>query len=736
VVDVRERSTFPGQDRRRRDIPPAVSAPIAVIGAGELASSLVTGLSLPAYVSDNGSGRARRLAESCGGSFGPSRDIPEGAITFLAHPVGSLDEVAQEIDGRAGCAVSLLSGVRQARLESCYFRSPVVRATVTAAARIRRGIVSWPARRQLPPPQDDVLRRLLASLGTLIEIEEPVMTSLIPLAGVAPAYYAMMIEAQADAAVAVGLPAHLALAAAVESAAAGVALIKANGGDTAATRRSVTTPGGRTARGLGALDAAGVGEAFRAAARAVVSDGNTTTAGPDCDAVSLARPLLAFPDLLARAGKLLAGRQSALPDGWFAPAWSIDLADTRVRSLLDTPPMRVLTAAFDGVPLHLLDLMGLPEVRTTKAWASLLMVARAVTHIRETGERVVLVTPTSGNKGAALRHAVARAHSLGIVDEASLRIACLVPRASTYKFQDGPLSRTPRLRALNQVFVCDTEEPADVKNLGLAVCESIAGRLARQGTRTWYTLYVRNYLLADAVRAFVDRRISPPPATAGKRVHAHAVSSAFGLLGYEFGREVLREAGHAADGADPAYLIIQHLRTPDMVLDWRFGSFDRCHLPRYRPHPDGTGVEQTEDPHFPYFAGAADEQIDPTFYTRSPATAPAMSSLLHARGRGGVVVSMRDCAVHLPRTRRLCARFGIDLPEDISQLREWSLVMAMTGVQVARERSIVDAADEIVLHASGSYAAGQYRALPEKWCVPANRAEIIAAAIRDAGSRG
>nr|WP_239150329.1 DUF6002 family protein [Streptomyces sp. SID13588] len=703
-----------------------MAGPVAVVGAGELASALVAGLALPVYVSDNGSGRARRLAESCGGSYGPLRGIPAGAITFLAHPVDALDLVAKDVDGHAACVVSLLSGVRQVQLEVAYARSPVVRATVTATARIRRGIVSWPAARRLPPTQDVAVGQLLAGLGSLVELDEAAMTSLISLAGVAPAYYAMLIEAQAAAAVALGAPRQLASAAAVESAAASIALIESEGEGTAAVRRSVTTPGGRTARGLAVLDAAGVPEAFHAAARAVSGDVATTD---ECGAVALSRPLLAFPELLARAGTRLAQRRSAQPAGWFSPTWSIDLADPRLRTLLTTPPMRVLSGELDGVPFHLLDLMGVPEVRTTKAWASLLMVARAVTHIRATGERVMLVTPTSGNKGAALRHAVARALSLGIVDDESLRIACLLPKGNTYKLWDGPLSRTSRLRTLNPVFACDTDDPADVKNLGLAVCETAAGRLTAQGVRTWYTLDIRNYLFADAIRAFVDWRISPPQVTAGKRVHAHAVSSAFGLLGYEFGREVLRAAGHQPPGADPAYLIVQHLRTPDMVLDWRFGSFDREHLPCYRPTPDGAGVVQSEDPHFPYVADSPEEEIDPTFYTRSPATAPAMSSLLRARGRGGLVVSRRDCETHMPTTRWLCAQFGIHLPQDITELREWSLVMAMTGVQVARERGIVDAADEIILHASGSYAAHQYRALPGAWCAPADSTETIARAM-------
>ncbi len=47
------------------------------------------------------------------------------------------------------------------------------------------------------------------------------------------------------------------------------------------------------------------------------------------------------------------------------------------------------------------------------------------------------------------------------------------------------------------------------------------------------------------------------------------------------------------------------------------------------------------------------------------------------------------------------------LPADPRAVREWSLVMAMTGVLNAIDRGLVDERD-ILVHGSGSYAAGDY----------------------------
>lgn len=250
--------------------------PVALVGAGHLACAVVTGLGRPVRISDNGSGRARELAAEHGGTAGPTADIACDAIVLLAHPVGALDDVAAAVDGRAACVVSLLSGVPTETVRTAYPKTPVVRATVTAAAAQRAGVVTWPRRHDLPPELAAEVGSLLGSLGTLHEVDESVMTPLIALAGVAPAYYALLVEAQVDAAIAVGVPADLASRAAVDTAAACIGLLAARHGDTVGVRRSVTTPGGRTARGLAVLESSGLRGTFVAAARAVVQNGATS----------------------------------------------------------------------------------------------------------------------------------------------------------------------------------------------------------------------------------------------------------------------------------------------------------------------------------------------------------------------------------------------------------------------------------------------------------------------------
>jgi pyrroline-5-carboxylate reductase len=86
---------------------------------------------------------------------------------------------------------------------------------------------------------------------------------------VTPAYVALVAEAMIDAAVKHGLKAALATELVIEVLAGSAELLRARQGDTLEMRREVTSPGGSTARGLAALEHAGLRTAFLDAMEAV-----------------------------------------------------------------------------------------------------------------------------------------------------------------------------------------------------------------------------------------------------------------------------------------------------------------------------------------------------------------------------------------------------------------------------------------------------------------------------------
>src|SRR5262249_43341618 len=153
-----------------------------------------------------------------------------------------------------------------------------------------------------------------------------------------------------------------------------------------------------------------------------------------------------------------------------------------------------------------------------------------------------------------------------------------------------------------------------VKALGRAFVDAYAAEVYRRhGVAMWFSLALPNYLVADAARAAFEADAAPT-GLAAPRGPPHAVSRAFGLLGYNLGRDVLEADGSAEADDRPGFLLVQHLGTPDMVLNLRTGSFGREGLPPY--HDDGAVWVQNSDPHFPYVTDDPAEVLDPTFYTK------------------------------------------------------------------------------------------------------------------------
>jgi pyrroline-5-carboxylate reductase len=246
---------------------------VGLIGAGNMARALARGWGDPVLCTDSGSGRARRLAEELGGEAVESnRELAERAdLVILAHKPAQLTEVAWEAAEAAKAVVSLLARTPQADVRAAYPGVPVFRIEPNTAAQLRCGVLAFAE----PDAQTDEalrekVRELFARVGTVVDVPERLMTVAGACSGVGPAYWALLVEAQVDAAVKAGMPAPMAATLVTETMAGAAALIRERGGDTLAVRREVASPGGTTARGLAALERGGVRAAFAAAMDDVV----------------------------------------------------------------------------------------------------------------------------------------------------------------------------------------------------------------------------------------------------------------------------------------------------------------------------------------------------------------------------------------------------------------------------------------------------------------------------------
>jgi pyrroline-5-carboxylate reductase len=238
---------------------------VGFIGSGNMARALARGWGDPVLCTDSGSGRARALAEELGGeALASNRELAERAdLVILAHKPAQLAEVAWEAAGSAKAVVSVLARTPQADVRSAYPGVPVFRVEPNTAVEVGRGVLAFAEPDvQLDGDIYERVKELFARVGTVVEVPERLMGVAGGLSGVGPAYWALLVEAQVDAAVKRGMPAAMATQLILGTMTGSAELIGKREGDTLQVRREVASPGGTTARGLAALERGGIRSAF------------------------------------------------------------------------------------------------------------------------------------------------------------------------------------------------------------------------------------------------------------------------------------------------------------------------------------------------------------------------------------------------------------------------------------------------------------------------------------------
>lgn len=246
---------------------------LGLIGAGNMASALARGWGDPVLVHDAYRPRAEALVAELGGEVVDSNaELAQRAdVLLLAHKPLGLEPVAREVGPDATRVVSILGGVSLAALRAAYGATPVVRMIPSVPVEVRQGVTCHARDASADPELDAYAVALFERVGLVVDLDEAQFEIATGLMSCAPAYVALVAEAQVDAGVRAGMPAEVAGELVAASIGGSAALLQARGMDTLTVRRMVTSPGGITARGLAALERAGVRAAFDDAMQAVVS---------------------------------------------------------------------------------------------------------------------------------------------------------------------------------------------------------------------------------------------------------------------------------------------------------------------------------------------------------------------------------------------------------------------------------------------------------------------------------
>jgi pyrroline-5-carboxylate reductase len=245
---------------------------IGLIGSGNMARALARGWGRPLLCTDAIADRAAALAQEVGGeALASNAELAKRAeLVVLCHKPAQLQEVAAEVAPHARAVASILGGTPLDAVRAAYPGVPVIRLIPSTPVEVRRGVVCVaPA----PDVDAELVRRvheLFGELGLLMELPEPLIDVAMALMSCGPAFWALVVEAQVDAGVRRGLTAEVAADMVVTTMGGTAELLRVRGMDTLRVRREVTSPGGSTARGLAALERAGVRSAFNDAMTAVV----------------------------------------------------------------------------------------------------------------------------------------------------------------------------------------------------------------------------------------------------------------------------------------------------------------------------------------------------------------------------------------------------------------------------------------------------------------------------------
>jgi pyrroline-5-carboxylate reductase len=256
---------------------------VGLIGAGNMARALARGWGRPVLCFDPVAPRARALAEETGGeALQSNAEVASRAeLVVLCHKPPLLERVAEEVAPHARVVASILAATPLADVRRAYPERPVYRFMPSLPVEVRQGAVvqaADPERERQASDDDDAsldarVRALFAELGTLVVLDDALLDVATGLMSCAPAYVTLIAEAQVDAGVRRGIPAAEGAQLVVQTLAGTAELLRRRGYDTLALRREVCSPGGLTARGVDALERAGVRVAFSQALDAVLRRG-------------------------------------------------------------------------------------------------------------------------------------------------------------------------------------------------------------------------------------------------------------------------------------------------------------------------------------------------------------------------------------------------------------------------------------------------------------------------------
>lgn len=190
---------------------------------------------------------------------------PCSSAVIAVKPPDAPRAAAAAVAAGATRIVSIAAGVTVAALEdACGPGVAVIRSMPNTPALVGEAVTAIAGGSATTDADLVWAETVLGAVGLVVRVPETKIDAITGVTGSGPAYLFLVAEALIDAAVAVGLD-RVQSDRLVRQLFIGSAALLAQGDDPAELRRRVTSPGGTTAAGIAALEAASMREAFRSA---------------------------------------------------------------------------------------------------------------------------------------------------------------------------------------------------------------------------------------------------------------------------------------------------------------------------------------------------------------------------------------------------------------------------------------------------------------------------------------
>ncbi|MEO1800839.1 MAG: pyrroline-5-carboxylate reductase [Cyanobacteria bacterium J06629_2] len=184
--------------------------------------------------------------------------ISAAKILLLAVKPQVLDLVVANITPNpSSTVVSILAGVKIAKLEQVFPNQPMIRVMPNTPATVGAGMTAIAGGNYAQKEHLAQAKNIFAAVGEVVEVSESSMDAVTGLSGSGPAFVALAIEALADGGVASGLPRAIALQLATQTVLGTATLVKETGLHPGVLKDQVTSPGGTTIAGVAKLESVG-----------------------------------------------------------------------------------------------------------------------------------------------------------------------------------------------------------------------------------------------------------------------------------------------------------------------------------------------------------------------------------------------------------------------------------------------------------------------------------------------